>query len=281
MTWMQEHSGLLQRSEMFHCDCRGPHQVDEVLCVYMTHIKMLKVEHCLKLPITVQLVNKGLFPCTPVQPRPRLAVSMVMLDWAATLFQYMALNVQAWMMTVEIMLQHEGYHFKTANSFCHCFNNVLVHSQLLIRIDNAKVNHMADSVPIPAMLLSPGVALSAEASQGTVPNPDSLSATPDSVPHSINAPDEAHIAPMNSTNLKIHVSLDECTPTDERQYQNAPLSPIFFHHDVPSDYLHARCLCCFSSTSSINPELLANCIVSFNANFQLIKIRDHDQQPQY
>src|SRR5260370_8824124 len=118
----------------------------------------------------------------------------------------MALNIWAWMTTAEIMLQHEGYHFKTANSFCCHFNNVLVHYQLLIRIVNAKVNHMADSVPIPAMLLSPGVALSAEASQGPVPTPESLSPTPDSFPHSINAPDEAHIAPMNSTNLKIHVS---------------------------------------------------------------------------
>src|SRR5260370_6450769 len=206
---------------------------------------------------------------------------MVILDWSATLFQYMAPNVQAWTMTAEIMLQHEGYHFKTANPFRHHFNNALVHYQLLIRIVNAKVNRMADYVPIPATLLSPGAALSAEASQGTVPNLDSLSATPDSVPHSINAPDEAHITPMNSTNSKIHVSLDECTLIDERQYQNAHSSPIFSHHDVPSNYLCARCLCCFSSTSSINPELLANCILSFNPNFQLKQITGHDRWPQY
>ena len=174
------------------------------------------------------------------------------------------------------MLQCEGYHFKTANLFCCHFNNVLVHYQLLIRIVNTKVNHMADSVPISATLLSPGAALLAEASQGTVPNPDSLSATPDSVPHSINAPDEAHITPMNSTNSKIHVSLDECTLIDERQYRNAHSSPIFSRHDVPSDYLHAMCPCCFGSTSSINSKLLANCIISFDANFQLKKIRDHD-----
>src|SRR5260370_12839773 len=129
MMWMWECLGLPQKSEMFHCDCRGPHQVDEVLCVYMTHIKMLKVEHCSKLPITVQLVNKGLFPCAPVQPG--LAVNMVMLDWAATLFQYMAPNIWAWTMTADIMFLHEGYHFKTANSFCHCFNNTLIHYLML------------------------------------------------------------------------------------------------------------------------------------------------------
>src|SRR5260370_39342026 len=259
---------------MFHCNCRGPHKVDEVLCVYMTHIKMLKVEHCLKLPITVQLVNKGLFPCTPVQPG--LAVSMVMLDWAATLFQYMALNIWAWMMMAEIMLQHEGYYFKTANSFHCCFSNMLVHYQLLIRIIDAEVNCMADSVPIPATLLSPEVALTAEASQGMLSNPNSLSATPDS----INAPAEAQITPTNSANSNIHISLDEYTLIDERQYWKAHSSPIFSCHDLPSDYLHARCLCCFGSASSINSGLLANCIISFNANFQLKKIRDHDCHPQ-
>src|SRR5260370_21668636 len=105
------------------------------------------------------------------------------------------------------------------------------------------------------MLLSPGAALLAE---GTLPNLDSLSAIPYSVPHSINAPAEAHITPMDSTNSKIHVSLDECTLIDERQYQNAHSSPIFSCHDVPSDYLHAMCPCCFGSTSSINSKLLAN-----------------------
>src|SRR5260370_34221153 len=218
----------------------------------------------------MQLVNKGLFPCTPVQPG--LTVHMVMLDWAATLFQIMAPNIWAWMMMAEIMLQHEGYHFKTANSFCHCFSNALIHYQLLIRIIDMEVNHMADSVPIPAMLLSPGAALMAEASQGMLSNPNSLSATPDS----INAPAEAHITPMNPANSNIHISLDEYTPIDERQYWNAHLSPIFSSHDLPSNYLCARCLCCFSSASSINSGLLANCIVSFNANFQLKKIRDHD-----
>src|SRR5260370_37707374 len=100
MMWMQERSGLLQQSEMFHCNCRGPHRVDEVLCVYMTHIEMLKVEHCSKLPITVQLVNKGLFPCTPV--RPGLAENMVMIVWAATLCQYIAMIVQAFTNTAVI-----------------------------------------------------------------------------------------------------------------------------------------------------------------------------------
>ena len=202
---------------------------------------------------------------------------MVMLDWAATLFQYMAPNIWAWTMMAEIMLQHEGYHSKTANSFCHHFSNALVHYQLLIRIIDTKVNCMADFVPIPATLLSPGVALTAEASQGMLSNLNSLSATPDS----INAPAEAHITPMNSANSNIHISLDEYTLIDERQYWNAHSSPIFSYHDLPSDYLCARCPCCFGSASSINSGLLANCIISFNANFQLKKIRDHDQWPQY
>src|SRR5260370_27832696 len=136
---------------------------------------------------------------------------------------------------------------------------------------------MGEYVPIPAARLTHGVALMAEATQGMLSNPNSHSATPDS----INAPAEAHITPTNSANSNIHISLDEYTLIDERQYQNAHSSPIFSYHDLPSDYLHARCLCCFGSASSINSGLLANCIISFNANFQLKKIRDHDCHPQY
>src|SRR5260370_3810916 len=154
---------------------------------------------------------------------------MVMLGWAATLFQYMALNIWAWMTMAEIMLQCEGYHFKTANLFHCCFSNALVHYQLLIRIIDTKVNCMADFVPIPATLLSPGVALTAEASQGMLSNLNSLSATPDS----INAPAEAHITPTNPSNPNIPISLNEYTLIDERQYWKAHSSPIFSCHDLP------------------------------------------------
>src|SRR5258708_1974215 len=95
------------------CSCQNPHTVLNVTCVYMDHLKEIKVQHCLKCPTTVQLLELGLFPCAPVWPG--LAVSLVMLEWACMLFLHMALNVQAWADTVEIMLKHQGYSFRKSH----------------------------------------------------------------------------------------------------------------------------------------------------------------------
>src|SRR6266436_1716940 len=101
-------------------------------------------KHCLKCPATVQLLELGLFPCMPVWPG--LAVSLVMLEWACTLFLHMASNVQAWADTVEIMLKCQGYLFRKSHSFCHRFNNALVHYQMLIRLVEAEMTQMTNGV---------------------------------------------------------------------------------------------------------------------------------------
>src|SRR5258705_12092910 len=112
------------------CSCQNPHTVLNVTCVYMDHLKEIKVQHCLKHPATIQLLELGLFPCMPVWPG--LAVSLVMLEWACMLFLHMVLNMQAWADTVEIMLKPQGYPFRKSHSFHHHFNNALVHNQMLI-----------------------------------------------------------------------------------------------------------------------------------------------------
>ncbi|KAF8321010.1 uncharacterized protein EI90DRAFT_2939014, partial [Cantharellus anzutake] len=138
MKWMRERSASSERSEPCqHCDCASPHRVDDVLCIYMSWLEKRQIRHCEEQTLTVQLVECGLFPCAPV--RPELAVSMVMLDWASTLFLHMAPNIRAWTTTAEIMLQREGHHFETASSFRRRFSNSLVHYQLLIRLVDAEM----------------------------------------------------------------------------------------------------------------------------------------------
>src|SRR5258708_2941128 len=119
------------------CLCKNPHTVLNVTCVYMDRLEEIKVQHCLKRPAAIQLLELGLFPCMPVQPG--LAVSLVMLEWACTLFLHMASNMQAWADTVEIMLKCQGYSFRKSHSFCCHFNNVLVHYQMVIRLVEADV----------------------------------------------------------------------------------------------------------------------------------------------
>src|SRR5260370_13817065 len=217
------------------CSCQNPHTVLNVTCVYMDCLKEIKVQHCLKRPTAIQLLKLGLFPCTPVQPG--LAVSLVMLEWACMLFLHMALNVQAWADTVEIMLKHQGYSFRKSHSF-HCrFNNVLIHYQMLIRLVEAEMTQMTNGVHPSAS--------SDEAATGTT---------------------AAGITP----------TLDELTPIDAHQYCNAHGLPNFAAPDLPSNYLCSRCPCCFGGSAAAALGLQVDCIVSLDANFQLMHIQPYD-----
>ncbi|KAF8326594.1 uncharacterized protein EI90DRAFT_2929882 [Cantharellus anzutake] len=267
MKWMRERSASSERSEpRQHCDCAGPHRVDDVLCVYMSRLEKRQIRHCEEQTLTVQLVECGLFPCAPV--RPELAVSMVMLDWASTLFLHMAPNIRAWTTTAEIMLQREGHHFGTASSFRRRFSNSLVHYQLLIRLVDAEMDRMASAIPIPPRLLP-----------GHLREPSSPPSVSNCLPESDMDVDPSHPDPKIPSDLTS--SIPSNTSIDAREYRNAHTSPTFSHPDLPSDYLRGRCPCCFGSTSSPTPELSADCIVSFDANFQLKRIKDYDRRPQY
>src|SRR6266436_5657666 len=218
------------------CSCQNPHTVLNVTCVYMDRLEEIKVQHCLKHPATIQLLELGLFPCTPVWPG--LAVSLVMLEWVCTLFLHMASNVQAWADTVEIMLKCQGYLFRKSHSFCHRFNNALVHYQMLIRLVEAEMTQMTNGV------------------------------------HPLASSDEAA---TGTTAAGITPTLDKLTPIDARQYCNACDLPNFAAPDLPSDYLCSRCPCCFGGSAAAALGLQVDCIVSLDANFQLKQIQDYDQ----
>src|SRR5260370_2823150 len=202
------------------CSCQNPHTVLNVTCVYMDHLEEIKVQHCLKRPTAVQLLELGLFPCVPV--RPGLAVSLVMLEWACTLFLHMVSNMQAWADTVEIMLKHQGYLFRKSHSFHHHFNNVLVHYQMLIRLVEAEMTWMTNGVHPSAS--------SDEAATGTAA-------------------------------AGITLTLDELTPIDACQYCNAPALPNFAAPNLPTHYLPPHCPCCFGGSAAAASGLQVDCIV--------------------
>src|SRR5260370_17812125 len=116
MAWVHQHAtsnllGVLSRGTPLipipdavniPCSCQNPHTVLNVTCVYMDHLKEIKVQHCLKRPATIQLLELGLFPCMPVWPA--LAVNLVLLEWACMLFLHMVLTIQAWAVLSAILL---------------------------------------------------------------------------------------------------------------------------------------------------------------------------------
>src|SRR5258707_11032200 len=189
------------------CSCQNPHTVLNVTCVYMDRLEEIKVQHCLKHPTAVQLLELGLFPCVPVQPG--LAVSLVMLEWACMLFLHMASNVQAWADTVEIMLKRQGHSFRKSHSFHHCFNNALVHYQMLIRLVEAEMTQMTNGVHPSAS--------SDEAATGT-------------------------------TAAGITLTFDKLTPIDAPKYCNVSNLPNFAAPDLPSNDLYSTCHCLFEGS---------------------------------
>ncbi len=75
------------------------------------------------------------------------------------------------------------------------------------------------------------------------------------------------------------ITLDESTPINGRKYQNAHQPPTFsFDPKAPSNYLCSKCPCCFGSSFTLRSQLSAHCIVSFDANFQLKRIKDYDRR---
>src|SRR5258708_7233872 len=66
-------------------------------------------------------------------------------------------------------------------------------------------------------------------------------------------------------------------PMHAHQYCNACNPPNFVAPDLPSDYLHSRCPCCFGGSAAAALGLQVDCIVSLDANFQLKQIWDYDQ----
>src|SRR5260221_8471861 len=151
---------------------------------------------------------------------------------------HMASNVQAWADTVEIMLKRQGYSFRKSHSFCHHFNNVLIHYQMLIQLVEAEMTWMTNGV-----------------------NPSASS-------------DEAA---TGTTAAGITPTLDKLTPIDACQYCNACDLPNFVAPDLPSDYLCSTCRCCFGGSAAAASGLQVDCIVSLDANFQLKQIWDYDQ----
>src|SRR5258708_36470157 len=149
----------------------------------------------------------------------------------------MASNMQAWADTVEIMLKCQGYSFRKSHSFCCHFNNALIHYQMLIQLVEAEMTRMTNGHP---------------------------SAPPDE-------------AATGTTAAGIAPTLDKLTPIDARQYCNACDPPNFAAPDLPSNYLHSRCPCCFGGSAAAALGLQVDCIVSLDANFQLKRIWDYDQ----
>src|SRR5260370_33592163 len=97
-----------------------------------------------------------------------------------------------------------GYAFNTSNTLHHCFNNALVHYQMLIWLVNAEVAQMVNAVPPPQMC---------HTETPTPPAPFS---------HNQYCDSSTEHAPS-----LLPIMLDESTPINRRNFKNAQEPPAF------------------------------------------------------
>ncbi|KAF9518971.1 hypothetical protein BS47DRAFT_1255603, partial [Hydnum rufescens UP504] len=118
------------------CNCRGV--LKQVTAVYMDHLEYIKLQICPCAPAPLQLVQRGLFPCSPVYPA--LAVSLEMLEFVSTLFLHLAPNETAWSDALTTFLARRGHVFEAQDSLRRRFASALGQFQILVRVVNAEVD---------------------------------------------------------------------------------------------------------------------------------------------
>ncbi|KAF9505469.1 hypothetical protein BS47DRAFT_1306579 [Hydnum rufescens UP504] len=89
-------------------------------------------------PAPVQLVKRGLFPCSPVYPA--LAVSLDMLEFVSTLFVHLAPNETAWADALTSFLARRGHVFEAQDSLRRRFASALGQYQVLVRVVTAEMD---------------------------------------------------------------------------------------------------------------------------------------------
>lgn len=74
-------------------------------------LESLTIRICQCASAATQLIQRGLFPCSPLAPT--LAVDLQVLDFATRLFVHIPPNNTAWCRTVEEFLDAQGYKLVT------------------------------------------------------------------------------------------------------------------------------------------------------------------------
>lgn len=88
-----------------------------MLTIIPTALQNLDIDTCYCSPAPLQLMSRGLFPCSPIAPT--LAVDIKLLEFVRELFLRMPPNVSAWSDTLEAFLGRAQY--KLTTRVCHIY----------------------------------------------------------------------------------------------------------------------------------------------------------------
>ncbi|KAK7441188.1 hypothetical protein VKT23_016669 [Stygiomarasmius scandens] len=211
-----------------------------------------------------QLIQSGLFPCTPKQPT--LAVDIRMLDFVSRLFLHVSPNHTAWCSAVEDFLRCQGYRLQGKDPLRRRFGNALqwfnslqAESEVFLKSLLSRTRTQL-LTPVPQSSDSQG---SSRSSRPRVTVED----VEDEESSSLRIPDCA------DTDFNLEFTSSDALPhkrlyseRDNTSKDEQPVIPPLSH---PSEYLRERCPICFGG--HFDPEKkrleLSDIIVCLDANF--------------
>ncbi|CAK5277257.1 unnamed protein product [Mycena citricolor] len=262
---------------------------------HVADLDRISLQHCACRPGTQQLVARGFFPSSPVEPH--LGVDMRVLDFAQDLFLNQAPNNRALTKTIEQCLDRLGYKLPNRESLRRQFGNALEYYVMLRhstdqaidnilatvrqRIQNEDDNHERPTTPGPVIARtsvqesprkrgrrewdsSPPSSPTkrARAAQPSSPTRSSLPSSSSPVKHSLHSSPSA--PPASSP--------EPSSPVAESSRHTYPFtSPE--DRPRPSEYLRSRCPACFGGKWE-DMRVALDCIVCGDACFTQKRNKD-------
>ncbi|KAJ7469552.1 hypothetical protein FB451DRAFT_1038682 [Mycena latifolia] len=251
---LRETSGLAVK-ESPRCACNK--RMLDVAVVRMNVIEHLHLHICACRPAPIQLLEAGLFACSP--QHPSLAVDLNVLDFVARLFVNLPPNNTAFCNTLESFLSSRGYKLITKDTLRIRFGNALEWYTSLQHAANSKIDtilaaardiargHSAPQAQpeieenateenaVPASIPSP--------SRSSTPGPSSTPRPIPTTPTTRPVPSAPSRARQRRRPAATSVSDEE----DSEEEPAAPSNPFPAPPPLtrPTDYLISRCPACF------------------------------------
>ncbi|KAF9503945.1 hypothetical protein BS47DRAFT_1309035 [Hydnum rufescens UP504] len=265
--------GQLPTSPVPHtCSCDGVGVMKQVTAVYMDRLDYVQLRICPCAPAPVQLVKRGLFPCSPVYPA--LAVSLDMLEFVSTLFVHLAPNETAWADALTSFLARRGHVFEAQDSLRRRFASALGQYQVLVRVVTAEMDKQISVARHVVLSRDP-------ADRGDIP-PETimLPIIDDSTPIT----NRLYISALSPDGRSVRQPSTSTTENSSRSHAIAPPVPNPDLHtrsntrSVPSDYLRSRCPLCFGGDVSGGGKL-PDFFLCLDACFAIRRNKDYDRRP--
>ncbi|KAJ7085196.1 hypothetical protein B0H15DRAFT_783307 [Mycena belliarum] len=232
--------------------CQCNRRALEVAVVRMNVIEHIQLRICACHPAPRQLLQAGLFPCSPCHPS--LAVDVNVLDFVWRLFLHLPPNNTAFCNTLENFLASRGYKLPTKDTLRIRFGNSLqwycsLQHATKIRIDSilTMTRELVRGDPLPpaedAAIADEEHAAPSRPNTPAPATPPPIPATPTGRP--VPSPPTRH-----NRRRRGAVSDDE-DEDDETGSDTSPFRPNPFPEPPPrtrpSDYLISRCPACFGA----------------------------------